>query len=125
MRYLVWLLLFAALCAIGCASTLTMRSGTTTYERSGLGELDPVAVSTSGYIDARADTERAWGDTLREDPGLALGFLRDIAYPWRRWGYGQQGVGGTNPCYYGVCGVQAQTQTVPAVPSGAPAGGVQ
>jgi hypothetical protein len=121
MRNMIGMLLVLALCAAGCVSTLTMRNGTTTYERSGLGEIDPVTVSTAGYIDARADTERAWGETLLLQPDLALGYLRDMAFPWRYMygGYGR-GVGATNPCYYGVCG-----QTVPTVPSGAPAGGVR
>ena len=113
MRYLVGMFLVLALCAAGCTSTLTMRSGGVQYEREGLGEIDPVAVSTAGYIDARADTERAWGEVLLTEPETALGYLERIANPWRRWGYGQQGVGQTDPYYY-LYGTQIQTVAAPA-----------
>ena len=130
MRYLVGMFLVLALCA-GCVSSTAFRSGSVQSEASGLGWASPVegaeahaivvtADAQAGYVDARSDTERAWGETLREQPELVFDFLRDVAFPWRSYGYGQWGAGRTNPCYYGVCG-----QTVPVVPSGAPAGGVR
>ncbi len=128
MRYLVGMFLVLALCA-GCVSSTAFRSGSVQSEASGLVWASPVegaeahaivvtADAQAGYVDARSSTERAWSETLREQPELVLDFLRDVSYPWRR--YGQWGVGRTDPCYYGVCG-----QTVPAVPTGAPAGGVR
>lgn len=119
MRFLIGMFLVLALCA-GCVSTITRASdGTTTYEQHGMVEIDPVRVSTAGYIDSRANTEDAFGDTLREDPALVFDFLRDMANPWRfmhggQWG-SRRSVGQTNPCYYGgPCGVPM----TPVVPVG-------
>ncbi|MDP1891607.1 MAG: hypothetical protein Q8K55_12005 [Gemmatimonadaceae bacterium] len=123
MRYIVWLLLVLVLCTAGCVSTLVRRGdGTTTYEQHGLVEVSPTEVATAHAIDARANTEDAWGDTLREDPALVFGFLERMANPWRfmyggQWG-SQRSIGWTDPCQFGPpCGV-------PLTPA-APAGGVQ
>lgn len=133
MRYLIGMFLVLALGAMGCVSTITRAAdGTTTYQQNGMVEVSPtevaaahatevVADAQARQINARANTEDAWGDTLREQPALVFDFLERMN-PWRfyggQWG-SQRAIGQTDPCQFGPpCGV-------PLTPVAVPAGGVQ